>query len=484
MKNLLVGNGVNIQHGGYDFGNEAIILRTLKSFENPNFPKHIIASDPIEIKCYIGYLFLEIEKLLDGRYNTYTTSTVERQSLEEFKNKYKDKKSLKITDIGFEDYYLIHDLLCHKVKVGNPERYIIREALKGCFLNSIYDGGRVNTTHLNYSSAFIEWLTNYNQIFTTNYDNNIELATGKAVFHLHGDFFNRSAIYMKDSFRNQLSDCPYDKCVIDETYSHLYSTALTTYSGDYKQYSMDQGEMVNSAVEKLAIGYIENLIIKRDVDSWENDRNSLVARLQESILLKVNNPDLKFQEPYPIRPLREMIGELAILGLSPYNDRHLFKIINDSALTKCTYYYHSEKERSIISSLLTKFDVNFEDSRSLWEKGNYYKIKSKNINKRIKFKPTSRYSFKQIADLYRSLSASIMSDFDIINQFNGIDYSKRVKIYNRIKELEVQKDRIIDQQFVLNIIDLHIIAAEFNIDPAVVCFVGTDQCKNEFIRLK
>ena len=41
IKNLLIGNGVNIQHGGYDFSNAAIILRTLKCFKNPNFPKHI-----------------------------------------------------------------------------------------------------------------------------------------------------------------------------------------------------------------------------------------------------------------------------------------------------------------------------------------------------------------------------------------------------------------------------------------------------------
>lgn len=59
-RNLLVGNEINIQHGGYDFCNAAIILRTLKYFKSPNFPKHIITDDPIEAKCYIGYLFLEI----------------------------------------------------------------------------------------------------------------------------------------------------------------------------------------------------------------------------------------------------------------------------------------------------------------------------------------------------------------------------------------------------------------------------------------
>lgn len=65
-KNLLIGNGVNIQHGGFDFCNTAILLRTLNCFKDPKFPKHILTNDPIEAKCYIGYLFLEIKRILAG----------------------------------------------------------------------------------------------------------------------------------------------------------------------------------------------------------------------------------------------------------------------------------------------------------------------------------------------------------------------------------------------------------------------------------
>lgn len=48
------------------------------------------------------------------------------------------KKSLRIADIGFEDYYLIHDLLCHKTHTQNPEQYTIRESLKMAYFHSIY----------------------------------------------------------------------------------------------------------------------------------------------------------------------------------------------------------------------------------------------------------------------------------------------------------------------------------------------------------
>lgn len=484
MKNLLIGNGVNIQHGGYDFGNAAIILITLKCFKDANFPTHILTNDPIEAKCYIGYLFLEIKRVLAGKYDHYTNCTTEREALKEFKNKYKDRTSLKITDIGFEDYYLIHDLLCHRIGIDNPERYTVREAVKWCFLNAIYDGGKVNTAHNNYSAEFIEWLDSFDQIFTTNYDNNIESATGKAVFHLHGDFFTRSAVYFPDSFRNQLSDHPYESCNIDENYSHLYSTALTTYSGDYKQYVMQESELANAAVEKMATAYVENPIVQQDVDSWDNDRNELVAKMRESILLKIENPDLKFQEPYPIQPLRDMTGELVILGLSPFNDKHLFEIINGSAISKCTFYYYDEKEKDIISSLLSNFDIRFEDVRTFWRASVSAKTAPKKKDKRITFKYITRTDFHRFAECYRGLSASILSDNDILRQFNETAYHIRVQICNRIKELKVEREYVVDQQFVLSIVDLHIIAEEFNVDPAVVCCVGVDQCKNEYIRIR
>lgn len=486
---LLTGNGINIQHGGYDCCNASIILRTLECFKNPNFPKHIITNDPIEVKCYIGYLFLEIPRIIKGGYDRYANSTTERDSLLEFKNKYKDKKTLKITDIGFEDYYLIHDLLCHRIGITNPERYMVREAIKCCFLNAIYDNGNVNTLSHEYSPKFIGWLQEFDAIFTTNYDTNIEMATGVSVFHLHGDFETKRAVYNPDSFRNQLSDHPYANSIIDKDYAHLYSTALTTYSGDYKHYSMQEGELANAAVEKMAIAYKENPAVHNDVDSWENDRNILLARMRESIILKCENPDLRFAEHYPIQPLRDMDGELFILGLSPYNDRHLFKIINESKIKQCTFYFYNEVEKDIITALLSNIDVQFEEVRKFWELKSKPKSKVKtkvktSKGKRIVFNNITRVGFHKFAECYRTLSGSIISDADMVSQFNSISYFIRTQICRQIKELEVERGREPDQQFVLSVVDIHILAEKYKIDPAVVCCIGVDHGRNEFIRLR
>ena len=42
MKNLIVGNGINIQFGGSENTNKSIILRAIKNCKELDFPKHII----------------------------------------------------------------------------------------------------------------------------------------------------------------------------------------------------------------------------------------------------------------------------------------------------------------------------------------------------------------------------------------------------------------------------------------------------------
>ena len=49
--------------------------------------------------------------------------------------------------------------------------------------------------------------------------------------------------------------------------------------------------------------------------------------VDDSIILKVNNEDLQFEEQYPINEFKSISGELKIVGLSPNNDTHIFEII-------------------------------------------------------------------------------------------------------------------------------------------------------------
>lgn len=66
-----------------------------------------------------------------------------------------------------------------------------------------------------------------------------------------------------------------------------------------------------------------------------------------------------------------MTGELTILGLSPYNDYHLFDIINDSNIDKCIYYYFDDTECDRIEKIIPKLKkedrLKFKSVKAFWE---------------------------------------------------------------------------------------------------------------------
>lgn len=367
MNNLLVGNGFLIQFGGRAYTNREIVLRTLINYERSDFPADVIVNTPIEAKSYFGFMFNEILSVLKNEYDGYCNCSAEREALAVFKEKYGKYKSLQISDIGFEDFYLIHDLICHKTGTGNPDQFYVRESLKMAFLHAIFNYGKIETVYKNFPKAVIERLKTYDAIFTTNYDNNIEQATSEEIYHIHGSFYEKADVYKTESFRNQISDCPIKDCFIDEEYFYLYSTAISFHCGEYKRMHFEEGRSANIAVEKMAKAYDTDYAIRKDIDGWKNDSNKLVANLYEAIQIKRNNPNMRFSEPYHIDKFENMNGHLDIIGLSPYNDFHIFEMINNSKLDSITFYYFEESECSIISNRLPNKNVEYISVKSLWE---------------------------------------------------------------------------------------------------------------------
>ncbi|WP_270659088.1 hypothetical protein [Paraclostridium bifermentans] len=371
MKNLLVGNGINIQYDNVNYTTKNIVLRILTNLDNPNYPVDYIVDEPILLKNYIGQLFLFSREIINGEFDEFTNCSAEKKALEDFKQRYKEKKnSLRIADIGFEDYYLIHDLVCHKYGIVNPEQYIVREAMKMAYLHSIYNEGKLNLLYKSYSDNLKKYVSDFDNIFTTNYDSNIESATGKSVYHIHGQFDRLSEVYNPDSLRNNLGDNQLEGIPNDSKYMYLHSTALSTYCGDYKQYQINQNSIANSAINKMVKGYLTNESLRNDIDSWENEDNKLLANLTRAIKVKTINLELKFQEDYSIEEFRNITGKLDILGLSPYNDYHLFEIIDNSNIDECTYFYFDESHCDRIESLLLKLKsegkLYFKSVKEFW----------------------------------------------------------------------------------------------------------------------
>jgi hypothetical protein len=126
----------------------------------------------------------------------------------------------------------------------------------------------------------------------------------------------------------------------------------------------------NQALDKMAQGYQNNnLLLQKAVDEWADDSNELIRKFSESIRLKVENPNLKFSETYPIKEFESIHGNLTVVGLSPYNDTHIFEMVNEnSKINEVNYYYYDEIEKIQLSELITKHTINFFDVRLLWQK--------------------------------------------------------------------------------------------------------------------
>lgn len=353
MNNLLVGNGINIQFDDQNYTTSQIVLRLLKNCDREDFPTHIIVNDPYLLKNHIGRLFLEARNAIQGDYDAYVTCQAEESSLAAFKEQYANKLSmLRITDIGFEDYYLINDLVCHKFKTVNPEQYYIREAMRIAYLLSIYNDGNLDKLYTLYPENFIDYLRKFDLVFTTNYDSNIDKVVDTKVYHIHGWFKQLAAVYDEHSFRNQLPDAPVKNMVIDDLYYYLYSNALTTHCGAYKEFQLKQYAYANDAVTKLAAAYVTNPRVKNDVDLWINGENKINANIGRAVKLKVDDPGLTFSDNFHFDELRKITGVLEILGLSPWNDFHIFEAINNSEITKCVYYYYTDEQCDKIAELL------------------------------------------------------------------------------------------------------------------------------------
>lgn len=147
------------------------------------------------------------------------------------------------------------------------------------YLLAVYNDGKINVLHQDYSESFIDYLIGFENIFTTNYDANIELATRKPVFHIHGRFDQKSDVYKERSLRNQLPDAPIRSISVDESYYYLYSNALTTHCGAYKELQIKQIPQANEGIEKMAVAYRDNPEIKAEIDSWTKEPNVLTANM-------------------------------------------------------------------------------------------------------------------------------------------------------------------------------------------------------------
>jgi hypothetical protein len=364
MKNIILGNGINIQFGGLDYTNKHIINRALLKLKLKKYNQDVYTD---EIRIWIKMLYQTFPNFIKGNYDNLAVIEDEKVELSNFKTRYKTVTP--INEIGFEDFFLLNELHCRKNKITNPEKFYFQEFLRRLFLDSIFNNEKINFIHENFSSGFIDFLNLFDNIFTTNYDRNIESATQHEVLYLHGAFHVLASEYDPKSFRNQLSDRPFEKTPVIKGYEHVFSTALTGSSGAFKQYANDSQEKANSGIEKFAVGYIETPELRPQIDAWKDSDNEMVRNLYEGIMLKIGNPELKISIDYALNKLTTIKGKVVFMGLSPNNDTHIVsKLQNNKAIDLIEYYYYDISKADKITSLFKDKEVKTTDIKEFWKK--------------------------------------------------------------------------------------------------------------------
>lgn len=367
MNTLLIGNGINIQYAKDITSNKDIILRAIANIENGRINKNVLIDDPNLLLSLLGICYRQVNGILNGEYKDVFMTLDEKLAYDKFLIDYSGKVSLRITDIGFEDYFFILELLFRGNNFKSSEVYFVKITLERLFIDAIYNEGKINEIYNSYPEGLKSYFNKFDNIFTTNYDKNIEYFCNRGVYYLHGAFHIKDDVYNPKSLRNYLSDAPLKEIEVDEDYFQLYSNAITTYSGNNKLFRVKQGKLANEALEKFTYGYANDNNIKMTIDGFKDSDNQILTNLNESILNKIENSNLSFSESYPIKEFEDIEGSISILGLAPNNDIHIFKMINDNPnIDKVTYYYNSPNKNNEVKSMVNNKIIEFKEVKELW----------------------------------------------------------------------------------------------------------------------
>ncbi len=323
-KYLLVGNGINIQFGGYEkYSNSAIMSRVKK---NINSGKYVALTEnrlnPKEQLEVLEQFVKIIDSIKAGGYKKYADGLFMRMELDRIKRTYPESST--IESVFLEDYFLAFESFNNsfKEKDGDEKSEFYRKwmfnFLRQIMVDCIFDDGKINEAYKNAPAGTKEFFERFTQIFTTNYDYNIENIVGRTdlVYHLHGEFNQLSPKYNVNNiyYMNHKAECNNLIAKKVSCMDHIYSNAVMSWS-------------------------------------WLDKYGALIE------------PDTRRKDEL----FKSISGQVEILGLSPNNDEHLFLLLSQNPKVKViVYYYFDDKDRQEIPHHIKK-PITYKKATKLWE---------------------------------------------------------------------------------------------------------------------
>lgn len=322
-RNLLVGNGINIQFGGVDvYSNSAILNRVVENIRAGKYT--VLTENSLSIDEQLGLLeglVRVIDQIKAGKYKSQVDGLFMLMEMERITRTYPDNSS--ISSVFMEDYFLAFEIFSNSFKVEDGEeqsesyRKILFTLLSQMLVDGIYNDGDINDVYKNFYMGMNTYLRKFSNIFTTNYDYNLEnvLKSTDKVYHLHGEF---------------------EKLAPEYDVTSLY----------YNAHELACNELISKKIPNMDHIYSDTIMSW----SWLDKYGELIE------------PDTKSKEEL----FKSISGQLEIIGLAPANDEHLFLLINNNPqINSVVYYYLKGEDRDELKHHIKK-PVTYKKVVNLW----------------------------------------------------------------------------------------------------------------------
>ena len=349
-KSILIGNGININFGGNAYTNNYINKRIRFNARGnryaPLFNGEISGDDIANI---FGKLAIWANNISDGKYDAIIPED-EKFILEDFKRRYNWKLS-HYYEVGLEDWLFILRVYFLQNSDIAENWSSAKQGFERMMLDAIWNDGDIQKLYKTMGKPVKRWLLEFSNVFTLNYDNNIENLIKRPVFHLHGDFSTPANSENPQTLVGCIR-CKRGESVIVPQFEHCFCNALFDYAGEHKY-------KIACAFEKGAEGL-------RALEKIGVSPKFFPAPIEELLLLHKEHPELTFGSNYHFTEFKELTGALHIIGMSPNNDSHIFKLIDESNIENIVFYYHSDSEARIKLPIHQK--VEFRSAKELWRR--------------------------------------------------------------------------------------------------------------------
>lgn len=364
MLNLLTGNGTNIQFGGRAYTSmfimERIKYRARLDAYNDLLGGKVTAN---EIVGMLEGFVKEANAIREGNYDLYVTDAETKAAVEDFKKRY-DWVIENSYDIMMEDWFLIVHVFFLKNSDLEEHRIAAVQGFEHLILDAIYNNGKIQNLYKNMakSKCVRRFFQSYDNIFTLNYDNNIENLTGKEVYHLHGNFGDLNNSENVNNVLGYIREQAGDRVVLEDM-KYCFCSALLNYSGRLKQKIMENNAKLNMEAQTFADKYSQDEKFRTDLERIKEDK----PLEYKSIMTKIEHPELQMVTEYHYDLFKSIEGELHIIGMSPNNDAHIFDaILANPKLEKVIFYYMNPKEKEFVEQNYPKALFTCESITEKW----------------------------------------------------------------------------------------------------------------------